>query len=134
MFLFYFILFFYPDFVEIHKGSVLIQDNPRLCHMDEVNWKDMMADTSGGSGSVKPQAIIIGQNANAAYCPKCSQTCCAAGGGESTQDNKQASKNCGCWFPNGCQNRKSKCMTKTERIFVRIVKLKKKQLIDSVSE
>jgi hypothetical protein len=28
--------------IEIERGNVFIQNNPNLCHMNEVNWVDIM--------------------------------------------------------------------------------------------
>ncbi len=71
---------------EIQNGAVYVQNNPRLCNTDEVNWLDLMPDKNDN-------VIAIGKNADPASCRKCTPTCC-----------NSTSLSCGCWFPNGCQN------------------------------
>ena len=81
--------FFYVTKTEVQNGKVVIEDNPKLCHMDEVNWDDIIS-----SGNSLDKNIRF--NADPKMCPKCKPSCCANG------DN---SADCGgaCWFPGGCQ-------------------------------
>ena len=46
----------------MERGTVLIRDNPNLCHMDEVNWKDIVNEpTQVNNGLSK---IFIQRNSN----------------------------------------------------------------------
>lgn len=85
---------------EIQRGGIYVQNNPRLCHMNEVNWLDLLPNKLDN-------VIRIEDNADPLRCDKCTPTCCNG-----------TSSECGCWFPNGCQ----KC-----KLFeIVILKVKKK--------
>lgn len=75
---------------EVQRGSVYIQHNPALCHMNQVIWDDIVNRVT------KPPhkdavSYSIDQNADPDTCSNCSSTCCSGSG-------------CACWFPEGCQN------------------------------
>lgn len=73
---------------EIQKGAVFIHKNPRLCHMSDVRWDDLLAEASKDN-------IIISDNADSSKCPSCANTC-----------RNGTSNFVGCWSPTGCQKRK----------------------------
>lgn len=66
---------------EIEHGFVYIKSNRRLCHMNEVNWLDIVNDPKHSTHSK------IERNANLNDCPKCASNC---------SSNH-------CWFVGGCQ-------------------------------
>lgn len=74
------------NLTEVQRGSSLISDNPKLCHMNEVLWNDIVNDYENNK---------ILNNALPHQCSKCYSSCCS--------NISLETKNCGCWFPNGCQ-------------------------------
>lgn len=66
---------------EIEHGYVYIKGNKRLCHMNEVNWLDLV------NGPKHLTHSKIEKNADPNDCPKCARNC---------------SSNY-CWFVGGCQ-------------------------------
>jgi hypothetical protein len=67
----------------------LIENNPKLCHMNEIEWDDILEKSNQ----------LIRNNADPANCKSCSQNCPCF----KNQTNTKYEKSCHCWTDESCQ-------------------------------
>lgn len=90
--------------IEIQRGTVYIKKNPKLCNMNEVNWRDIVPG--------REKSLMVSDNADLAMCPACSNTCV-----NKTPNNATIMTHNGCWLPNGCQTRNYHCYFNIKPIY-----------------